>query len=43
MVKSVQFSSVAQLHPTLCDPIDFSMPGFSVDHQLPEPAQTHVH
>ena len=38
-----QFSSVAQSCPTLCDPMDCSMPGFPVHHQLPEPAQTHVH
>ena len=38
----VQFSSVAQLYPTLCSPMDCSMPGFSVHHQLPELAQTHV-
>ena len=37
------FSSVAQSHPTLCDPMDCSMPGFPVHHQLPELAQTHVH
>ena len=41
--QSVQFSSVAQLCVTLCDPMDCSMPGFSVHHQLPELAQTHVH
>ena len=29
--------------PTLCDPIDWSMPGFPVRHQLPELAQTRVH
>ena len=40
---SVQFSSVAQLCPTPCDPIDCSMPGFPVHHQLLELAQTHVH
>ena len=38
-----QFSSVAQPCPTLCDPIDYSTPGFPVHHQLPEPTQTHVH
>ena len=38
-----QFSSVAQLCPTLCDPMDCSMPGFPVHHQLPEPTQTLVH
>ena len=40
---SVQFSSVTLLCPTLCDPMDCSMPGFPVHHQLPELAQTHVH
>ena len=40
---SVQFSSVAQLCLTLCNPMDCSMPGFPVHHQLPEPTQTHVH
>ena len=38
----VQFSSVSQLCPTLCDPTDCSMPGLPVHHQLPEFAQTHV-
>ena len=42
-VSSVQFSSVAMLCPTLCDPMDCSTPGFPVYHQLPEPTQTHVH
>ena len=36
-------ASVAQLCPTLCDPMDYSTPGFPVHHQLPEFAQTHVH
>ena len=36
-------SSVAQLYPTLCDPMDCSTPGFPVHHQLPEPTQIHVH
>ena len=40
---SVQFSSVAQLCPTLCDPMNCSMPGLPVHHQLPEFAQAHVH
>ena len=40
---SVQHSSVAQLYPTLCDPMDCSTPGFPVHHQLLEPTQTHVH
>ena len=39
---SVQFSSVAQLYPTLCNPMDCSMPRFPVLHHLPELAQTHV-
>ena len=39
----VQFSSVTQLWPTLCDPMDCSMPHFPVHHQLPELAQTNVH
>ena len=38
-----QFSSVAQLCPTLCDPMDCSTPGLPVHHQLPEFTQTHVH
>ena len=36
-------SSVTQLYPTLCDPMDCSIPGFPVHHQLPELTQTHVH
>ena len=39
----VQFSSVAQSCPTLSNPMDCSMSGFPVHHQLPELAQTHVH
>ena len=39
----VQFSSVAQSCLTLCDPMNHSMPGLSVHHQLPEFTQTHVH
>ena len=38
----VQFSSVTQTCPTLCDPMDCSMPGFPVHHQLLELTQTHV-
>ena len=38
-----QFSSVVQLCPTLCNPMDCSMPGLPVHHQLPELAQTQVH
>ena len=41
--ESVQFSSVAQLCPTLCNPMNCSTPGLPVDHQLPESTQTHVH
>ena len=40
---SYQFSSVAQLCPTLCDPMDRSMPGLPVHHQLPEFTKTHIH
>ena len=40
---SVQFSSVAQSCPTLCNPMNCSTPGISVHHQLPEFTQTHVH
>ena len=39
---SVQFSSVPQSCPTLCDPMDCSTPGLPVHHQLPELTQTHV-
>ena len=35
--------SVAQLCPTLCNPMDCRMPGFPVPHHLPEFAQVHVH
>ena len=40
---SVQFSSVAQSCPTLCNPMNCSTPGLPVHHQLPESNQTHVH
>ena len=40
---SVQFSSVAHLYLTLCDPMDCSMPGLPVHHQLQEITETHVH
>ena len=39
----VQFSSVAQSCPTLCDPMNRSTPGLPVYHQLPEFTQIHVH
>ena len=41
--KEVQSSPVAQLCPTLCDPMDCSTPGLPVHHQLPEFTQAHVH
>ena len=40
---SVQFSSLNQSCPTLCDPMNHSTPGLPVHHQLPEFTQTHVH
>ena len=42
-ISSVQLSSVAQSCPTLCDPMNHSMPGLPVHHQLPKFTQTHVH
>ena len=39
----IQFSSVIQLCPTLCDPMNHSTPGLPVHHQLLEFTQTHVH
>ena len=42
-IRSVQLISVAQLCQNLCDPMDCSMPGLPVNHQLPELNQTHVH
>ena len=39
----VQFSSVTQSCPTLCNPMKHSTPGFPVPHQLPEFIQTHLH
>ena len=38
-----QSTSVTQLCLTLCDPMNRSMPGLPVHHQLPEFTQTHVH
>ena len=40
---SPQSSSVAQLCPTLCDPMNRSTPGLPVHHQLPDFTQTHAH
>ena len=42
-IYSVQFSSVTQSCPTLCDPMNHSTPGLPVHHHLPEFTQTHVH
>ena len=39
----IQFSSVAQSCPTLCDPMNRSMSGLPVHHQLPESTQIHAH
>ena len=41
--RGLQFSSVTQSCPTLCDPMNHSMPGLPVHHQLPESTQTHIH
>ena len=41
--EKIQFSSVAQLCLTLCNPMDCSTPGFPVHHQLLELTQTQVH
>ena len=43
LVPSVQFSSVAQSCPTLCDPMDYSTSGLPVHCQLLKITQTHVH
>ena len=43
MIYSVQFSSVTQSCPTLCNPMNCSTPCLPVHHQLPELTQTHVH
>ena len=42
-IMSIQFSSVPQSCPTLCDPMNRSTPGLPVHHHLPEFTQTHVH
>ena len=42
-MNSVQFSSATQSCPTLCDPMNRSMPGLAVHHQLLEFTQTHLH
>ena len=43
LVQSVQFSSVTQSCPTLCGPMDCSIPGSPVLHYAPEFAQINVH
>ena len=43
IIRSDQIRSVAQSCPTLCDPMNRSMPGLPVHHQLAEFIQTHVH
>ena len=43
LISSIQFSSVTQSCPTLCDPMNHSMPALPVHHQLLEFTQTHVH
>ena len=43
LISSVQFSSVTQSCPTLCDPMNHSTPGLPVHHQLLELTQTHDH
>ena len=43
LLKIKYFSSVTQFCPTLCDPMNRSMPGLPVHHQLPEFTQTHIH
>ena len=42
-ISSVQFSSVTQSCPTLCDHMNRSTPGLLVHHQLPESTQVHSH
>ena len=42
-ISSVQFISVAQLCPTLCDPMNRSTPGLPVHHHPLEFTQTHIH
>ena len=42
-LKCIQFSSVTRSCPTLCDPMNRSMPGLPVHHQLTEFTQTHIH
>ena len=41
--RQLQFNSVAQSCPTVCDPMNHSTPGLPVHHQLPEFTQIHIH
>ena len=43
IILKIQFSSVTQSCPTLCDPMNLSTTGLPVHHQLPEFTQTHIH
>ena len=43
MILNIQFSSVTQSCPTLCNPMDHNIPGLSVHHQLLEFTQTPIH
>ena len=43
LYSSIQFSSVIRSYPTLYDPVNHSMPGLPVHHQLLESTETHVH
>ena len=42
-LQNAQSVQCSRFHVRLCDPIDYSTPGFPVHHQFPELAQTHVH
>ena len=41
--ETIQFSSVSQVCPILCNPMNHNTPGLPVHHQLPEFTQTHAH
>ena len=43
VLQPIQFSSVVQSCPTLCDPMNHSTPGLPVHHQLRKFIQTYVH
>ena len=42
-ITAIQFGSVTESCPALCDPMNHSMPGLPVHHRLPESTETHVH